>query len=654
METRATANTNSPLFSFTHDLRAHVPVTPFNFPPIDFTTNVRTPAQVNTLQSSKGPSPRISKPLEPVQKHPQQPSKFPAPNTAATYKMHGQPRSGIHNLAQGVEEDESEEYSSEYESSESDDSQEDESEEDEGEIRASHLRMLKRPPSKDSLNELLTSPLFSYPVLSHAKDLASHAQIPMLSQYSLLAGCSNLLQQPGTADPRIFHNVAAPSSTFICGSQGSGKSHTLSCLLENCLISSKLGPLPRPLTGLVFHYDTFISDTGGMPCEAAYLSSSQSVKVRVLCPPSNIGNLRNIYSRLPHISVEELRLDQSNLNTKRMLDLMAVGNGSMPLYMQVVQRILREMRVQQQAHQRAFDYSVFRQKLLQEDLTEAQKAPLLQRLETLESFMVADHVVTRKGQPKTRLAQGTRWTPKEGELTIVDLSCPCVTAEMACSLFNICLSLFLEQDPVVGRVVALDEAHKYMGDSTETQTLTDSLLSTIRLQRHLGTRVIISTQEPTISPKLLDLCSITIVHRFTSPDWLRVLNRHLAGISMARRSAKLKDRTEAKGKDEDEGETGNVDRAKLEGLQGITITSDDPSLELFGRIVQLKVGEALLFAPSAILSLERHETRNKVSGDGSDVDDGSDVALNRLAYGVLPIRVRQRLTADGGKSLMAT
>lgn len=70
----------------------------------------------------------------------------------------------------------------------------------------------------------------------------------------------------------------------------------------------------------------------------------------------------------------------------------------------------------------------------------------------------------------------------------------------------------------LGRVVALDESHKYMTETDEDQVFTESLLSAIRLQRHNGTRIIISTQEPTISPGLLDLCSITIVHRFASPD----------------------------------------------------------------------------------------------------------------------------------------
>ena len=82
--------------------------------------------------------------------------------------------------------------------------------------------------------------------------------------------------------------------------------------------------------------------------------------------------------------------------------------------------------------------------------------------------------------------------------------------------------------------MALDEAHKYMTESSECQTLTDSLLSTIRLQRNLGARIIISTQEPTISPKLLDLCSVAIIHRFTSLDWLNSLKKHLAGASQLR------------------------------------------------------------------------------------------------------------------------
>ena len=60
----------------------------------------------------------------------------------------------------------------------------------------------------------------------------------------------------------------------------------------------------------------------------------------------------------------------------------------------------------------------------------------------------------------TKYADKTIWDFKAGELTIVDLSCPFVEEGAACALFNICLQLFLEGRQDIGRLVALDEAHK--------------------------------------------------------------------------------------------------------------------------------------------------------------------------------------------------
>lgn len=143
-----------------------------------------------------------------------------------------------------------------------------------------------------------------------------------------------------------------------------------------------------------------------------------------------------------------------------------------------------------------------------------------------------------------------------------------------------------------------------MNSSTEAQGFTETLLSAVRLQRHLGVRMIISTQEPTVSTALLNLCSITVVHRFTSPDWLRVLHKHLAGAA----------------------EHGSE-------------TCDLESRPLFNQIVDLQVGEALLFAPSTIVGASLH-------------DDGH-VTFKRLGQGRLRVKIRHRLTADGGKSVLS-
>ncbi|KAJ4154374.1 hypothetical protein NW765_015128 [Fusarium oxysporum] len=465
------------------------------------------------------------------------------------------------------------------------------------------------PPEHSEVHDVISTPIFTDQV---GKYLKQHAPKKKAPQYGLLA-CDISNGSALNESSRLFYNVAAPSSVFICGSQGSGKSHTLATLLENCLVRSVANALTRPLAGLVFHYDSFVSDSGGIPCEAACLSSNKKVSVRVLCPPTNTATIKNIYACLPNVTVQELRFSQDDLNTKRMLNLMQQRGGG-------------------------FNYQEFKNAMRAANLTKQQSAPLHQRLETLESFMVkqdapAEGPKSKKGEGKAAPKNQGKvdWTPVSGQLTIVDLSCPCVTAEQACSLFDICLSLFLEQKTDLGRVVALDESHKYMNNTNESNVFTESLLSAIRLQRHNGTRIIISTQEPTVSPSLLDLCSITIVHRFTSPVWLQVLRRHLAGAS-----------------DNDESDAKGL-KTPNESEQGSKQYWNIPASEIFSNIVQLRTGEAFVFAPSAIV-----DAIPKTHAGASVAQKGGDWHPVFLGDGIIKAIVRNRITADGGKSIIAS
>ena len=277
---------------------------------------------------------------------------------------------------------------------------------------------------------MLCAPVFTVPSLVSPQ---SRQRPP--TQYGLLGGTLPL-QSPSDGRPeivdresRLFSNTTAPSSTFICGSQGSGKSHTLSCLLENYLSASGAAVLPNPLTAIVFHYDTFISDDGGSPCEAAYLSSLANVRVRVLCAPTNVATIRvglntfpNIcsvvdsglertYARL-NVEVQPLQLKDSDLNTKRMLDLMAANtdDNSTPLYIHVVHRILREMRMEQQLTGGSFDYNTFKRKIADADLTPAQLLPLSQRLSVLESFMWSSAANKKRKKQGQEVFAATTWS----------------------------------------------------------------------------------------------------------------------------------------------------------------------------------------------------------------------------------------------------
>ncbi|KAJ8058174.1 hypothetical protein OCU04_013028 [Sclerotinia nivalis] len=163
------------------------------------------------------------------------------------------------------------------------------------------------------------------------------------------------------------------------------------------------------------------------------------------------------------------------------------------------------------------------------------------------------------------------------------------TGDVYC-LFSICLSIFLENRGECGQVVILDEAHK----SGDTKILTNDLKSVIRQQRHTETRVLIATQEPTLSPDLIDLANVTFVHRFQSPTWYSTLKKHLAGANR-----------------------------------------DD----LFHEIVALRTGEAFLFCPTARIVMNGNITKCK--------------QLDNLGEKHLRIRIQQRITTNNGKSIIA-
>jgi hypothetical protein len=160
-------------------------------------------------------------------------------------------------------------------------------------------------------------------------------------------------------------------------------------------------------------------------------------------------------------------------------------------------------------------------------------------------------------------------------------------------------------------IAVLDEAHKYLINS-DTARLTQSILSIIRLQRHLATRIIIATQvghhrpivlrsprslhvqEPTVIPStVLDLASFIICHRFTSPSWCTHLARHVSAGDNAE------------------------------------------TAQWYQDVMLLATGQCVVFSPSAL------------------VMTSNDSSVRLLGRGYLKLRVRPRLSLDGGASLLA-
>lgn len=144
-----------------------------------------------------------------------------------------------------------------------------------------------------------------------------------------------------------------------------------------------------------------------------------------------------------------------------------------------------------------FDYEGFKERITCEISHPTQKQMIELRMNLLEEFVQfgessgfeqkrgkesgpkddkraqRDLFNKRDQERKKRMAKEGIWSFEIGNLTIVDLSDPLIDESAACVLFNMCLSIFLEESNGSrenrsqkekrcrkGRIVALDEAHK--------------------------------------------------------------------------------------------------------------------------------------------------------------------------------------------------
>lgn len=470
------------------------------------------------------------------------------------------------------------------------------------------LQHLKKGSASESTeHEMRTAPLITREAFVAAgfKD--------RVLQYGVLGETLSIHSKSGAhvpIDPRLYINTNAPLSAVVCGVQGSGKSHTVSVLLENMFIlgQDSIGSLDYALSGLVLHFGE--GGPASRPCEAAWVGASsqpgvKAPRVKVYVSRSSLNTMKSIYAPLgDRVRVSPLLFDESELDAQAILSMMAVGSSeSAPLYMQIVLSILRDLGEK-------FSYKAFLTRLEAEkkSFNPAQVAGLEQRLALLNSFMEP------QAPPHSRSSSKKSKTHRfsEGKLTIIDLSDPFIDPASACGLFEIVTRLFVRADVDTGKVLVVDEAHKYLSVSRGASGLTNALLTLTREQRHLGMRVIISTQEPTvIPPVLMDLCTVAIMHRFSSPAWWDHLARHVA-----------------------------------------TDVSADQGFE---TVVKLKTGEALVLAPSGlgVYPDDDHCPAEKSDNTGKQyAKEKTPLKLGQFGRRFLLMKTRARITKDGGASVL--
>lgn len=135
----------------------------------------------------------------------------------------------------------------------------------------------------------------------------------------------------------------APFSAVVCGVQGSGKSHTVACLLESMFIPQfpSIGSLEKPLSGLVLHFGE--GGPSSQPCEASWIGvpscdGFEPPVVRVFVSRSSLKTMRKVYSALgSRVVVKPLIFTEEELDAEAFLTMMAVDSSeSVPLYVHVI------------------------------------------------------------------------------------------------------------------------------------------------------------------------------------------------------------------------------------------------------------------------------------------------------------------------------
>jgi hypothetical protein len=314
----------------------------------------------------------------------------------------------------------------------------------------------------------------------------------------------------------------------LFGVQGGGKSYTIGSIIEAAALPAPpVNRLPNPLATIVFHYSssldyapefTSMVQANGDPEQVRQLRERYGgepaglTDMVMLVPQDQLAERRAEY---PGVQVLPLKFGTAELRAQHWRFLMgAVGNQS--TYYRQLQRIIK-------AHRHDLRLDVVRSAVEQSGLADRLKELALQRLELAAEYVDDDVQVKSLVRP--------------GRMIIVDLRDEFIEKDEALGLFVVLMQLFAdahEGDTRFNKLVVFDEAHKYI----DSPDLVSGLVESVREMRHKGMNVLVASQDPPSVPiSLIELSDITILHKFTSPAWLKHLqkaNASLTGLTAAK------------------------------------------------------------------------------------------------------------------------
>lgn len=309
----------------------------------------------------------------------------------------------------------------------------------------------------------------------------------------------------------------------LFGVQGAGKSYTIGSITEMVLRQfSKVNKLPAPMASVIFHYSdsmdyapeftsmVYPNDEAGQlaKLKAEYGAEPGNIKdVILLAPESQVETRKAEY---PDIEVHTIGFDSSELSVKDWMFLLgAMGNDS--TYIKELKQIMKSCR-----HDMSLEN--IRNGVANSDhMSSSQRSLAEQKLGFAEDYISDGNKLQQYLRP--------------GRLIIVDLRDEFIEKDEALGLFVVMLNIFSSVMKVDGRAfnkfIVFDEAHKYMNN----KELVGSITTAIREMRHKGVSIMIASQDPMSLPtEIIELSSIVVMHRFSSPAWVKHVQKAITPL----------------------------------------------------------------------------------------------------------------------------
>lgn len=342
----------------------------------------------------------------------------------------------------------------------------------------------------------------------------------------VLLGSTSMTPQFGligrSGSQTVAIDLTGCNTISLFGVQGFGKSYTLGVISEMASArNSGVNVLPSPLATVIFHFhksDAYEPEyvTAVEPNQktseidrlfAEYGARPKGLEdVVLLAPEAKVEARRREY---PGVTVEPIKFSSAELGAESWKFLMgAVGNTS--LYVRQIVDIM-------QSYGSELTLADLEKEIEDADFSKSDRRFAEIRLRLAKRF-IDDGVRLRD-------------VLRPGRTLIVDMRDEWMEKDQALGLFLVIMNTLAQAEAegtLFNKLMVFDEAHKYISESG----LIGEVVAMIREMRHWATSVVIASQDPLSVPRaIIELTSVLVLHRMTSPQWLKHLRSAIVSLN---------------------------------------------------------------------------------------------------------------------------